>query len=83
MRFKIDENLPRELAQLLIDQGHDAQTVSDEGLGGQNDVHISAVCRKERRALLTLDTGFLKTDQAKIETLNRPGRTGCSAIPPM
>ena len=58
MRFKIDENLPCELAQLLIDQGHDAPTVSDQGMDGQGDRHISAVCRRERRALLKLDTGF-------------------------
>jgi predicted nuclease of predicted toxin-antitoxin system len=58
MRFKIDENLPRELARLFVDQGYDAQTISDEGMDGQADVQISAVCRQEKRALLTLDSGF-------------------------
>jgi predicted nuclease of predicted toxin-antitoxin system len=58
MRFKIDENLPRELSHFLTSQGHDAQTVSDQSMDGQGDVHISTVCRRERRVLLTLDTGF-------------------------
>ena len=35
MKFKIDENLPREVAALLRDAGHDAMTVVDQGLGGQ------------------------------------------------
>jgi predicted nuclease of predicted toxin-antitoxin system len=29
MQFKIDENLPIEIAELLIDAGYDAKTVYD------------------------------------------------------
>jgi predicted nuclease of predicted toxin-antitoxin system len=35
MRFKIDENLPAELAELLRVVGYDAATVVQEGLGGK------------------------------------------------
>jgi hypothetical protein len=30
MRFKVDENLPKEVAELLTAQAHDAVTVNDE-----------------------------------------------------
>lgn len=30
MRFKVDENLPAEIADLLRAAGHDADTVNDE-----------------------------------------------------
>ena len=58
MRFKVDENLPVEIAQSLRESGHDAQTVPDEGLGGAEDETISARCLAEDRALVTLDLDF-------------------------
>jgi hypothetical protein len=39
--FKIDENLPSELARLLIDAGHSALTVLQQGLGGASDREVS------------------------------------------
>lgn len=32
MRFKIDENLPHEVAALLRNVGHDAVTILDQGM---------------------------------------------------
>ena len=58
MRFKIDENLPPECAELLAAAGHDASTVPDERLGGSADPQIALVCRREGRALITLDLDF-------------------------
>ena len=58
MRFKIDENLPSELADQLTSAGHDAETVLSENLGGESDVTISKVCREEKRVLVTLDLDF-------------------------
>lgn len=34
MQFKIDENLPIEIAELLNDAGHDAKTVNNQQLQG-------------------------------------------------
>lgn len=34
MRFKVDQNLPVELAEALRAAGHDAHTVYEEGLAG-------------------------------------------------
>lgn len=58
MRFKIDENLPAEVAQKLREAGHDATTVLEEGLSGKADASIAAICQNEGRALVTLDTDF-------------------------
>lgn len=58
MKFKIDENLPVEVANLLTEQEHDALTVFQENLDGAPDSYISIVCRREKRALITLDTDF-------------------------
>ncbi len=58
MKFKIDENLPSEVASLLKAAGHDAETVFDEGLVGAADSEILEVCTSEKRALITLDLDF-------------------------
>jgi predicted nuclease of predicted toxin-antitoxin system len=58
MSFKIDENLPIEVAELLRQAGHDAVTVLEEHLGGCTDASLAAVCRQEKRALVTLDMDF-------------------------
>ncbi len=58
MRFKVDENLPVELAEVLQHAGHDAVTVKDQHLGGIPDSSIAKVCQQEHRALLTIDTDF-------------------------
>ena len=58
MLFKLDENLPVELAHLLVNEGWDCPTVADQGLAGHPDADIAAVCRGEGRVLVTLDVGF-------------------------
>ncbi len=58
MRFKIDENLPAELAELLRVVGYDAATVVQEGLGGKKDAILHDRCRSENRIFVTLDLDF-------------------------
>lgn len=58
MRFKVDENLPVEVAELLRQAGYGAITVHDQGLGGEADAEIASICQEEERALVTLDTDF-------------------------
>jgi predicted nuclease of predicted toxin-antitoxin system len=58
MKFKTDENLPTEAAELLRAAGHDALTIGDERLGGSADETIAAACQREGRVLLTLDLDF-------------------------
>ncbi len=58
MRFKIDENLPVDLAILLRNSGHDAETVYDEELTGAPDPDIAARCQEEGRVVVTFDLDF-------------------------
>ena len=58
MKFKIDENLPAELAEMLNNAGYDASTVHLQQLAGKPDTVISAVCRAETRVIVTMDVGF-------------------------
>ena len=58
MDFKVDENLPQEVAQLLVKAGHDAVMALEEGLGGSSDQALVEVCQREGRTLVTLDAGF-------------------------
>ena len=58
VRFKLDENLPVELADLFRAAGHDAATALDQNLKGARDSDLASVCRREGRAIVTLDTDF-------------------------
>lgn len=58
MRFKPDENLPRQLNRLLTESGHDAVTVLDQGMDGATDSKVASACRRENRVLLTQDVDF-------------------------
>jgi len=58
MRFKTDENLPIDIAELLRQLGHDALSVREQGLAGVVDPAVAAVCQVEKRALVTLDLDF-------------------------
>ena len=56
MRFKVDENLPAEVAGMLVEHGHDAITVNEQGMKGYGDAQVAAaVCAHEDRALISLD----------------------------
>lgn len=58
MKFKVDENLPVELAFVLREAGHDAMTVLEQSLGGSVDPRVAEVCKREGRCLVTLDLDF-------------------------
>ncbi|MCR4407815.1 MAG: DUF5615 family PIN-like protein [Anaerolineae bacterium] len=58
MEFKVDENLPVEVAALLRQVGYDVVTVFDQNLEGSSDPEIASVCQEEGRALITLDIDF-------------------------
>lgn len=59
MLFKTDENMPREVADYLVQSGHDALRVDEQGLSGSTDPRVAAVCQAEGRTLVTLDTDFM------------------------
>jgi predicted nuclease of predicted toxin-antitoxin system len=51
VKFKIDENLPVEIAGLLRAVGYDAMTVIEQELRGEDDALISEACLQEGRVL--------------------------------
>ena len=57
-KFKVDENLPSEAAELLAGAGHDAVTVRDQHMVGQPDANVATVCQQEDRVVVTLDLDF-------------------------
>ncbi|MEA1950012.1 MAG: DUF5615 family PIN-like protein [Planctomycetota bacterium] len=58
LKFKVDENLPIEAAELLAGAEYDALTVHDQHMVGESDAKLSRVCRREGRAIVTLDLDF-------------------------
>jgi predicted nuclease of predicted toxin-antitoxin system len=58
MKFKIDENLPTEFAEILQEFGYDAMTVHQQKLKGEKDPILLEICQQESRILITLDLDF-------------------------
>ena len=77
MRFKVDENLPVEIAELIRHRGHDALTATQQQLGGRPDKLLSEVCVLENRCLVTLDLDF-----ADIRTYPPSQQTGIIVLRP-
>jgi predicted nuclease of predicted toxin-antitoxin system len=57
-RLKIDEDLPRQIADMLVARGHDAATVLSQGWQGASDDNLWPRIQGERRWLITADKGF-------------------------
>jgi predicted nuclease of predicted toxin-antitoxin system len=56
--FKVDENLPITVADILVEAGYDTHTVYQEQVQGLPDAGIAKSCREESRILITLDLDF-------------------------
>ena len=56
--FKIDEDLPAEIAAMLRAAGHDATTVAEQRMVGTPDDRLWEVIVVEGRSLITADVGF-------------------------
>jgi predicted nuclease of predicted toxin-antitoxin system len=81
MRFKLDENMPLAAAEPLVAAGHDVSSVFQQGLVGRPDDSIAAVCKVEKRAMVTADLDFADIRQyppeeyAGIIVLRIPSQT--------
>jgi len=58
VKFKIDENLPAEIADDLRALGHDAMTVVDQGMTGFDDARLMVRVQDESRVFMTMDKGI-------------------------
>jgi len=85
MNFKLDENLPTELADDLRQLGHSADTVVEEGLRGANDPAVVEAARASDRILFTLDKGIANVRRFPVSehagvVLFRPDTSGRRAV---
>jgi predicted nuclease of predicted toxin-antitoxin system len=58
MNFKLDENLPLEIADAFREAGHDFDSVQSEGLTGASDLIILRQIQIQNQILLTMDKGI-------------------------
>ena len=58
IRVKVDEDLPRQVADLFSECGHDAVTVVMQGWQGFTDEALWPLVQQEERWLITADKGF-------------------------
>ena len=61
MKFKLDENLPLQIAAEIRARMHDVETVGEEDLTGRLDVDIWQAAQREGRILITQDLDFSDT----------------------
>ena len=61
MKFKLDENLPLQIAIDLRARTHDVQTVGEEGLTRGVDANIWQTTQREGRIQITQDLDFSDT----------------------
>jgi predicted nuclease of predicted toxin-antitoxin system len=71
MKVKLDENIPTRCRAILLERGHDAVTVIDEGLAGSPDPVVAAAAEAEGRILFTLHREF--GDLRKYRLGQHPG----------
>ncbi len=58
MHFKLDENVPLKLINLIEKQGHEAGSVFSQKISGITDAELLSTCKKEKCTLITLDNDF-------------------------
>lgn len=85
MRFKVDENLPVEIADLLRQHHYDAMTIPEQQMAGQPDEIIADACQRECRVLITLDLDFSDIRRYPPENyagiiVLRPANQGIGAV---
>jgi len=57
-RLKIDEDLPRQMRNLIAERGYEAATVTEQGWQGASDEVLWSRVQAEGRWLITGDRGF-------------------------
>ena len=58
MRFLLDENVPRDAAAALRQEGHDVVRAQDVALQSVSDESIWQYAKDEKRTLITFDLDF-------------------------
>jgi hypothetical protein len=78
VNLKLDENLNERSRDLLVTAGHDVSTVTLQGLQAAADEDLINTCRREGRALVTMDLDLPTRCTSRLgNTLGSP----CCACP--
>lgn len=85
MKFKLDENLPLELAEDLTRLGHEADTVYSEGPAGADDATVVKAAEASGRIVMTLDKGIANLVRYPVHkhggtVLFRPDESGRQSV---
>ncbi|GJQ57764.1 MAG: hypothetical protein D8M57_00800 [Candidatus Scalindua sp. AMX11] len=86
MRFFLDENFPKTVAKLLIENGHDVFDIRGTSNEGADDGDIFQIAQKEKAIFLTTDKDYFHTIPHLFEshcgviviTLRKPNRKNIS-----
>jgi predicted nuclease of predicted toxin-antitoxin system len=73
LRFKIDEDLPAEIAGLFTAAGCDATTVFEQKMQGSTDESLWSTVAGEGRSLVTADVGFADVRRLAARTRGNVG----------
>ena len=86
MKLKLDENLGQRGRALLTAAGHDVSTVALQRMESEPDAAVMDACRREGRALVTLDLDFANpldyrpSDYAGIAVLRLPKKASAEDL---
>ncbi len=58
MHFKVDEDLPPVVAEMLRKHGYASSTVVEQGMGGWKDPELWRATQDHQQFLVTADKGF-------------------------
>ncbi len=58
MHFKLDENIPLQLGNILKTYNHSVSSVFSEKISGVKDKELLDICNKNNFVLITLDKDF-------------------------
>ena len=83
VRFKLDENLPAEMAHLFSRAGHDAVTVLEQGLGGRGMASFDFASLRSGRTVKGLSISVRpERSEAKSKDADYSGTISCGVSDP-